>query len=142
MVFNTTFNNVTYIMVVSCIGGGNHRLAVSLWQLLSNNLISSTPRLNEIRPLVAIGTDCSSTNIRPWQLLKCTWMVLNTLKMYSETCHGFNDKVFLQSYKSINGFPIICECDCYLTQRLYNNNELDPKTFKICIFCSPLSNQH
>jgi hypothetical protein len=39
MVFNATFNNISVI-----IGGGNQRPAVSHWQTLSHNVVSSTPR--------------------------------------------------------------------------------------------------
>jgi hypothetical protein len=48
MVFNTTFNNI-YIVAVSFIGGGNgvpgenHRPVDSHWQIVSHNIVSSTP---------------------------------------------------------------------------------------------------
>ena len=36
-------------MAVSFIAGGNHRPVTSHWQTLSHNIVSSTPRLSEIR---------------------------------------------------------------------------------------------
>ena len=48
MVFNATFNiNISYIVVVSFIGGGNQSTQVPAarhWQTISNNVVSSTPR--------------------------------------------------------------------------------------------------
>jgi len=56
MVFNATFNNVSVIswrsiLLVEETGvpGENHRSAASHCQTLSHNVVSSTPRLNEIR---------------------------------------------------------------------------------------------
>jgi hypothetical protein len=39
----------SYIVEVSFLGGGNHRLAAGHWQTLSHNIVSSTPRLSGIR---------------------------------------------------------------------------------------------
>jgi hypothetical protein len=51
MVFNTTFNNISLISWQSVllveetrVLGANHRPAVSHWQTLSDNVVSSTPR--------------------------------------------------------------------------------------------------
>jgi hypothetical protein len=56
MMFNATFNNISVIswrlvLLVEETGlpGENHRPAASHWQTLSNNVVSSTPRLSEIR---------------------------------------------------------------------------------------------
>ena len=56
MVFNATLKKYSsYIVAVSLIVGGtgvpaeNHRPAVSHWQALSHNLVSSTPHLSEFR---------------------------------------------------------------------------------------------
>ena len=55
MVSNATFINITYIVTVSFIGGGNgvpreiHRLAACRRQTLSYNVVSNTPRLGGIR---------------------------------------------------------------------------------------------
>jgi hypothetical protein len=56
MVFNATFNNMSVIswrslLLVEETGvpGENHRPAASQWQILSHNVVSSTPRLSEIR---------------------------------------------------------------------------------------------
>jgi hypothetical protein len=55
MMLNTTFNNISVIswrsvLLVDETGvpGENHRPVTSHWQTLSFNVISSTPRLNEI----------------------------------------------------------------------------------------------
>jgi hypothetical protein len=52
MVFNATFNNISVIsyVAVSFIGeetgvpGENHRPVTNNWQILSHNVVSSTPR--------------------------------------------------------------------------------------------------
>jgi hypothetical protein len=51
MVFNATFNNISVIWWRSAlleeetgVPGENHRPATSLWQTLSHNVVSSTPR--------------------------------------------------------------------------------------------------
>ena len=57
MVINATFNNDIPVMSWrsvllvedSVLPGKNHRLVASHWQTLSHNVVSSTPRLNEIR---------------------------------------------------------------------------------------------
>jgi len=47
MVFNTTFNNISVVLVEETgIPGENHRPVASRWQTLSYNVISSTPRLS------------------------------------------------------------------------------------------------
>ena len=55
MVFNTTFNNISVILwrpvllvKESRIPGENHQPVASLWQSLSHNVVSSTPRLSGI----------------------------------------------------------------------------------------------
>ena len=55
MMLNATFNNISVIswrsvLLVDETGvpGENHRPVTSHWQTLSFNVISSTPRLNEI----------------------------------------------------------------------------------------------
>jgi hypothetical protein len=66
MVFNATFNNISVIswwsvLLVEEIGVPveNHRPVASHWQILSHNVVSSTPRLNgfELATVVVIGTD-------------------------------------------------------------------------------------
>ena len=54
--FNTTFNNILVIswwsvslVVETGVPRENHRPALSHWQTLSRNVVSSTPRLSEIR---------------------------------------------------------------------------------------------
>ena len=56
MVLNATFNNIlaiSWVLVLLLKGikipGENHRPAVSQWQTLSQNIVSSTPRLSWIR---------------------------------------------------------------------------------------------
>ena len=56
MVFNATFNNISVIswqsfLLVEETGvpRENHRPAVSHWQTLSHNVVSSAPRLSRIR---------------------------------------------------------------------------------------------
>jgi hypothetical protein len=56
MVFNVTFNNISVIsgrsvllVEESEVPGENHRPAASHWRTLSNNVLSSTPRLGGIR---------------------------------------------------------------------------------------------
>jgi len=56
MVFNATFNNISVISWRSVLlveetglSGENHRSVTSHWQTLSHNVVSSTPRLGEIR---------------------------------------------------------------------------------------------
>jgi len=48
MVFNATFNNISVISWRSVLlaeeTGENHRPAASHWQILSHNVVSSTPR--------------------------------------------------------------------------------------------------
>jgi hypothetical protein len=67
MVFNATFNNISAIswrsvLLVEETGvpGENHQAAVSHRQTLSHNVVSSTPRLSEIRThsIVMICTGC------------------------------------------------------------------------------------
>ena len=67
MVFNATFNNISVILwrlvlLVEETGvpRENHWPTASDWQILSHNVVSSTPRLSGIRltTLVVIGTDC------------------------------------------------------------------------------------
>ena len=67
MVFNATFNNISVIswwsvLLVEETGvpEENHQPVASHWQILSHNVVSSTPGLSRIRThnLVAIGTDC------------------------------------------------------------------------------------
>ena len=50
MVFNATFHNISVILWLSVlfveetgVPGENHRSAVSHWQTLSHNIVSSTP---------------------------------------------------------------------------------------------------
>jgi len=51
MMFNTTFNNISVISWRSVLlmeeTGENHRSAVSHWQTLSHNVVSSIPRLSD-----------------------------------------------------------------------------------------------
>ena len=56
MVFSTTFNNISAISWRSVlfvketgVPRENHRPVVSLWQTLSHNVVSITPRMSEIR---------------------------------------------------------------------------------------------
>ena len=53
MVFNATFNNILVILLQSVSlmkeTGENHQPAVSHWQTLSHNVVSSTPHLNGIQ---------------------------------------------------------------------------------------------
>jgi hypothetical protein len=53
MVFNTTFNNISFIpwQLVLLVEetGENHRPSASHWKTLLNNVVSSTPRLSRIR---------------------------------------------------------------------------------------------
>ena len=53
MVFKTTFNNISVILWRSVEETGvpreNHRPAVSHWQTLSHNVVSSTPHLSRIQ---------------------------------------------------------------------------------------------
>jgi len=67
MVFNTTFNNISFIswrsvllMEETWVPRENHWPAASHWQTLSHNVVSSTPRLSgfELTTLVVMGTDC------------------------------------------------------------------------------------
>ena len=65
MVFNATFNNISEISWVSVLlvektrdAEENHPPAASHWQMLSHNVVSSTPRL---RGFELIGTDCMGT---------------------------------------------------------------------------------
>ena len=51
MVFNATFNNISFILWQSVllveetgVSGENHRPVASHWQTLSHNVVSSTPR--------------------------------------------------------------------------------------------------
>jgi hypothetical protein len=48
MVISATFNNFTYIVAVSFLGGENYRSVVSQWQTLLHNVVSSTHRLTGI----------------------------------------------------------------------------------------------
>ena len=55
MVFNATFNNISFILLRSVllveeteVPGENHRPATGSWQTLSHNVVSSTPRLSGI----------------------------------------------------------------------------------------------
>jgi hypothetical protein len=69
MVFNATFNNISAIswwsiLLVEETGvpGENHRHVASHRQILSHNVVSSTPRHErgfELTTLVVIGTDCT-----------------------------------------------------------------------------------
>jgi hypothetical protein len=50
MVFNATFNNISFlVMEETGVPGENHRYVANHWQILSYNVISSTPRMNGIR---------------------------------------------------------------------------------------------
>jgi len=50
MVFNTSFNNISILLVEGTgLPGENHLPAASHWQTLSNNVVSSTPCLTGIR---------------------------------------------------------------------------------------------
>ena len=44
MVFNATFNNISFILWRSVLPGENHRPVASHCQTLSHNVVSSTPR--------------------------------------------------------------------------------------------------
>ena len=71
MIFIAIFNNISVISWQSVLlveeNGGpreNHWSAASHWQTLSQNVVSSTPRLSWIRyniTLVVIGTDCTGS---------------------------------------------------------------------------------
>jgi hypothetical protein len=68
MVFNATFNNISVISWLSVllveetgVPRENHRPAVSHWQTLSHNILSSTPRHEWGSTLVVIGTDCTGS---------------------------------------------------------------------------------
>ena len=60
MVFNATFNNISFISWQSVLlveeTGENHRPVTSHWQTLSHNVVHLT--LIEIRTSMVIGTDC------------------------------------------------------------------------------------
>ena len=67
MVFNTTFNTISFIswrsvllMEETWVPREDHWTAGSHWQTLSHNVVSSTPRLSrfELTSLVVMGTDC------------------------------------------------------------------------------------
>jgi hypothetical protein len=68
MVFNATFNNISAISWQSVllveetgVPGENHRPTASHWQILSYNVVSSTPRHergSNSQLLVVISTDC------------------------------------------------------------------------------------
>ena len=56
MMFNATFNNISviswrsvFLVEETGVLGENHRPVASHWQTLSYNVVSSTPRLSEIR---------------------------------------------------------------------------------------------
>ena len=56
MVFNATFNNISAILLQSVllveesgVPTENHRPAASHFQILSHNVVSSTPRLSGVR---------------------------------------------------------------------------------------------
>ena len=58
MVLIATFNNISYIVVVSFIGGEIHRPIARHRQTLSHSVVSSSPDLSRIQTkLVVIGTD-------------------------------------------------------------------------------------
>jgi len=64
MVFNATFNNISFISWRSVllleetgVPGENHRPAANHWQTLSHNVVSSTLDSNS-KLYVVIGTDC------------------------------------------------------------------------------------
>jgi hypothetical protein len=63
MVFNATFNNISVISWRSVllveetgVSGENHRPATSYWQILSHNVISSTPYMRQVRQIKAYPT--------------------------------------------------------------------------------------
>ena len=101
MVFNATFNNISVISwwpVLSVdeteVLGENHRPAESHWPILSHNVVSSTPRLCEIRThkmLVVIGIDCIGG---------CESNYHTIIYEYSQTC-------ILRTSKGI------CKCPLY-----------------------------
>ena len=64
MGYNVTFTNISdtswrsvLLMAETGEAGENHRLAVSHWQTLSHNVISSTPHMSGIWTFVLIDTD-------------------------------------------------------------------------------------
>ena len=71
MVFNATFNNISVILLrpvllaeETSVLGENHRPAASHWQTLSQNFVSSTPRLSGIRTLYEISTKTCWSNTK------------------------------------------------------------------------------
>ena len=79
VVFNATFNNTSVIswrsvllMKETGVPAENHRPVASHWQTLSQNVVSSTPRLSRFEPttLVVICTDCNCHTIMTTTLPK------------------------------------------------------------------------
>jgi hypothetical protein len=58
MVFNVTFSNISVILWLSFIGGGNHRTATSRWQTSSHNVVHFAWAGFELTTLVVVDTDC------------------------------------------------------------------------------------
>jgi hypothetical protein len=74
LVFNTTFNNISVISWLSVllveetgVPGENYRPGASHWQILSHNVVSSTPHLSGIRTLnELVLVVVNPTIIRSW----------------------------------------------------------------------------
>jgi len=65
MVFNATFNNISVISWLSDLlgeeKGENHRPATSHWQIVSHNVVSSTPRHE--RDKICVGYNAFLTTV-------------------------------------------------------------------------------
>jgi hypothetical protein len=73
LVFNATFNNISVISWQSVllveetgVPGENYRPVTSHWQILSHNVVSSTPHLSGIRTLNELVLVVNPTIIRSW----------------------------------------------------------------------------
>ena len=110
MVFNATFNNIS---VISCrsvllveetgLPGDNHRPVASHWQILSHNVVSSTPRQwagFELTTFVVIYTDCTCSCKSNYHMITTTTAPL--------TIHAQSRSVFNRAM-SIIQWPYITD---------------------------------
>jgi len=98
MVLNATFNNISVIswrsVLETGVPGENHRLVVSHWQILSHNVVSSTPRheFNGVRSHnvsgnILVGTDCTGSCKSNYHTITTTTV---TIPVVSHLKHFFS----------------------------------------------------
>ena len=115
MVFNTTFNNISVISWQSVllveetrVPGENHRPVISHWQTLSHNVVSSTPRHEQVSykitlyyPMIIYTNVCIVFNLKRKYFHICHWVLL---KLVLHWCPSLNSDQLKETINSVEEY--------------------------------------